>query len=76
MPIFLVECEANVYDNDLNLIIEAKDEKEAKEIAQQRLNRQFVKVYHIRNISTNPDSYSKGVLHEYGPHAGDPTLGE
>jgi hypothetical protein len=76
VPIFLVECEATIYDNDLNLIIEAKDATQAKVIAQQRLRPEFVKEYHIRNLTENPDSYPKGVFHEYSPHAGDPELGE
>ena len=75
MPVFLVECDAIVYDNDLNLIIFARTKKEAKEIAMTRLSKEFVKEYKVEELKTkNP--YGIGVLHEYGPHAGDPTLGE
>lgn len=68
MAIFLVECIATVYDNDLNLIIEAKTESQAKEIAKKQLGPQFVKKYQITKLSGE-------ILHEYSPHAGDPNLG-
>jgi len=72
MPTFLVECDATVYDNDLNLIIEAETEEQAQKIAEKRLKREHVKKYRITNLSKRDKSRP---LHEYSPHAGDPNLG-
>lgn len=72
MAIFLIECIADVYDNDLNLIIGAETELQAKEIAKKRLSPQHVKEYQITNLSEKDKSRP---LHEYSPHAGDPNLG-
>lgn len=74
MPIFLVEVNASVYDNDINYLVRACNEEECRKAVELHLK------LHARaligselEITKLPDRL--GIIYNYCPHAGDPNLG-
>lgn len=85
--LYLVEVEASVYDNDINLVVVADNSTEAINIVkEEKPNITFGAKNILASLLTPEKTIAsgwkeyrpngKGIVYAYSPHAGDQSLGE